>query len=79
MEGLEYGTLEFAEGESPATKLMELLASLPAQVSFAEVAPLSSEDIPIENLDPHERALLLVKEEGIDYAEAIKKSLFTAE
>ena len=79
MEGLEYGTLEFAEGESPATKLMELLASLPAQVSFSEIAPVSQDSVPLENLDPHERALLLVKDEGIDYAEAIKKSLFTAE
>ena len=53
---------------------MELLASLPAQVSFSEIAPVSQDSVPLENLDPHERALLLVKEEGIDYAEAIKKS-----
>ena len=79
MEGLEYGTLEFAEGESPATKLMELLASLPAQVSFSEVAALSSEEIPLENLDPHERALRLSKEEGLEYTEALKQTLFTAE
>jgi hypothetical protein len=79
MEGLEYGTLEFAEGESAATKLMELLASLPAQVSFSEIAPVSSGDIPVENLDPHERALRLSKEEGLDYTEALKQTLFTAE
>ena len=35
MEGLEYGTLEFSEGESPATKLMDLLAKLPSSVSFS--------------------------------------------
>ena len=79
MEGLESGTLEFAEGESPATKLMELLASLPAQVSFSEIAPHDPENIPDENLDPHERALRMVKEEGVDYAEALKQTLFTAE
>lgn len=79
MEGLEYGTLEFAEGESAATKLMDLLAALPSQVSFAEVAPFNKEELPVETLDPHEQALRLAKEEGIDYAEALKKTLFTAE
>ena len=79
MEGLEYGTLEFAEGESPATKLMDLLASLPAQVSFSEIAPYDESSVPLENLDPHERALLLVKEEGLEYSEALKQTLFTVE
>jgi len=79
MEGLEYGTLEFSEGETAATKLMEILAKLPAQVSFAEIAAHDKEALPLESLDPHEKALRLSKEEGIDYAEALKKSLFTAE
>ena len=79
MEGLEYGTLEFSEGETAATKLMEILAKLPAQVSFAEIAAHDKGALPLESLDPHERALRLSKEEGIDYAEALKKSLFTAE
>ena len=35
MEGLENGTLQFAEGESAATKLMDLLAALPSQVEFS--------------------------------------------
>jgi len=77
MEGLEYGTLEFAEGETAATKLMNLLAALPAQVSFSEVAPFNKDEIPMESLDPHEQALRMSKEEGIDYSEALKKTLFT--
>ena len=77
MEGLEYGTLEFSEGETAATKLMEILAKLPAQVSFAEIAAHDKEALPLESLDPHERALRLSKEEGIDYSEALKKTLFT--
>ena len=79
MEGLEYGTLEFAEGESAASKLMDILAALPAQVSFSEIAPFNKESLPVESLDPHERALRMVKEEGVDYSEALKKTLFTAE
>jgi hypothetical protein len=79
MEGLENGTLEFSEGESAATKLMEILASLPQQVEFSEVAGHDPEAVPVENLDPHERALLLVKESGVDYTEALKQTLFTAE
>ena len=79
MEGLEYGTLEFAEGETAATKLMEILAALPSQVSFSEVAAFNKDEIPMENLDPHERALRLSKEEGMEYSEALKKTLFTAE
>jgi hypothetical protein len=79
LEGLEYGTLEFAEGETQATKLMELLASLPAQVSFSEIASHDEDALPEESLDPHSKALRLVKESGIDYAEALKQTLFTAE
>lgn len=80
IEGLEYGTLEFAEGESSATKLMDILAALPAQVSFDEFAGGSSADIiPFESMDPHEKAVHLAKEEGLDYAEALKKTLFSAE
>ena len=77
MEGLEYGTLEFAEGESAATKLMELLAALPAQVSFSEIASHDVDALPEESLDPHSKALRLVKESGMEYAEALKQTLFT--
>ena len=79
MEGLENGTLEFSEGETAATKLMEILAALPQQVEFSEVAGHDPEAIPVENLDPHARALLLVEAEGMDYSEALKQTLFTAE
>ena len=80
IEGLEYGTLEFAEGESSATKLMDLLAALPAQVSYSEIAGGASDDmIPYDSMDPHEKAVHLTKEEGLDYTEALKKALFSAE
>jgi len=80
MEGLEYGTLEFSEGESPATKLMDLLAKLPSSVSFSEIAGGFSEDsIPFENLDPHEQALQISREEGLEYSEALKRTLFTVD
>jgi len=80
MEGLEYGTLEFSEGESPATKLMDLLAKLPSSVSFSEIAGGFNEDaIPFENLDPHEQALQISREEGLEYSEALKRTLFTVD
>ena len=79
MEGLENGTLEFSEGESPATKLMELLAALPAQVSFSEIAPHNEEEVPEEALNPHEKALRMSQEEGMSYTEALKQTLFSAE
>lgn len=80
MEGLEYGTLEFAEGETAASKLMALLASLPSQVSFSEIAGGQDvEGISYDALDPHEKALHIAKEEGVDYTEALKRALFTVE
>jgi len=78
MEGLEYGTLEFAEGESAATPLMRILENLPCQVCFEEVAGGES-FVNEEELDPHQKALKLSKDEGIEYAEALKQVLFTAE
>jgi hypothetical protein len=79
MEGLENGTLEFAEGESAATPLMSLLAALPQQVCYTEVAAHNPEEVREEDLNPHERALRLSKEEGMDYTEALKQTLFSAE
>jgi hypothetical protein len=80
MEGLEAGTLQFAEGESAATKLMDLLAALPSQVEFSEVAGGKAADaIPFEELDPHEKALKMSKEDGMSYAEALKQTLFSVE
>ena len=80
MEGLEYGTLEFSEGETPATKLMDLLAKLPSSVSFSEIAGgFSADSIPFENLDPHEMAIRIAREENIDYSEALKRTLYTVD
>jgi len=79
MEGLENGTLEFSEGETAATKLMEILAALPQQVEFSEVAAHDPKAVPMENLDPHERALRMSQEDGLSYTEALKQTLFSAE
>ncbi len=76
MEGLEYGTLEFAEGETAATPLMRILENLPAQVCYSEVAG-GETVVRDEDLDPHERALKLSKDEGLEYAEALKQVLFS--
>ena len=76
MEGLEYGTLEFSEGETLTTPLMKILSNLPAQVCYSEIAA-GETVVRDEDLDPHERALKLSKEEGIDYTEALKAVLFS--
>jgi hypothetical protein len=77
-EGLEFGTLEFSEGETAATKLLTLLSKLPPMVSFGEVAG-GTFQYAEEDLDPHARALKMVEEsEGaIDYVEALKKTMFS--
>ena len=76
LEGLEYGTLEFAEGETAASPLMAILESLPAQVCYSEVAG-GDAAVREEDLDPHQRALKISKEEGVDYTEALKQVLFS--
>jgi hypothetical protein len=75
-EGLEFGTLEFSEGETPATKLLALLSNLPPMVSFGEVVP-GTFQYAEEDLDPHAKALKLVESEGIDYVEALKRSMYS--
>jgi hypothetical protein len=77
-EGLEFGTLEFSEGETAATKLLNLLSKLPPMVSFGEVAS-GTFQYAEEDLDPHARALRMVEEsEGkLDYVEALKKTMFS--
>jgi hypothetical protein len=76
-EGLEFGTLEFSEGETPATKLLNLLSKLPPMVSFGEVAG-GSFQYAEDDLDPHAKALQLVeKGEAADYVEALKKTMFS--
>jgi hypothetical protein len=77
-EGLEFGTLEFSEGETAATKLINLLSKLPPMVSFGEVAG-GTFQYQEADLDPHARALQLVEQsEGkLDYVEALKKTMFS--
>ncbi len=76
-EGLEFGTLEFSEGETAATKLLTLLSKLPPMVSFGEVVTGGTFQYSEEDLDPHAKALKLVESEGIDYVEALKRSLYS--
>jgi hypothetical protein len=76
-EGLEFGTLEFSEGETAATKLLNLLSKLPPMVSFGEVAGGTFQYAETD-LDPHARALQMVeKGEASDYVEALKKTMFS--
>lgn len=78
-EGLEFGTIEFSEGETPATKLLNLLDRLPNMVYFGEVVGAGPNNLQDEDLDPHTRALKMVESgEASDYVEAIKKAMFTA-
>jgi hypothetical protein len=75
-EGLEFGTLEFAEGESPTTKLFGLLDRLPNLVYFGEVvAEGRFEEPEDEDLDPHARAMKMVEAGECDYVEAIKRCI----
>lgn len=76
-EGLEFGTLEFSEGETPATKLLGLLNSLPPMVTYGEMVPGGSFQYSEEDLDPHAKALRLVETEGLDYVEALKRSMYS--
>jgi hypothetical protein len=76
-EGLEFGTLEFSEGETAATKLLGLLSKLPPMVHYGEVAAGGSFQYSEEDLDPHAKALRLVESEGIDYVEALKRSMYS--
>lgn len=77
-EGLEFGTLEFSEGETAATKLLNLLSKLPPMVSFGEVAG-GTFQYAEEDLDPHAKALKMVEESNgsMDYVEALKKTMFS--
>ena len=77
-EGLEFGTLEFSEGETAASKLLGLLSKLPPMVSFGEVANGTFQYAEAD-LDPHAKALKMVEESDgkIDYVEALKKTMFS--
>lgn len=73
-EGLEFGTLEFSEGQSPTSTLFALLERLPNMVYFGEVVSNAEYQDPADDdLDPHERAMKMVANgEASDYVEAIK-------
>lgn len=73
-EGLEFGTLEFSEGQSPTSTLFALLERLPNMVYFGEVVSNAEYQDPADDdLDPHERAMRMVANgEASDYVEAIK-------
>lgn len=76
MEGLEFGTIEFSEGQTVATALLKILSKLPSSVDFGNYGdtPEFMED---EELSPHEQALKLVaKNPDLDYVEAIKQVLY---
>ena len=77
-EGLEFGTLEFAEGETPASKLLGLLDRLPNLVYFGEVAVgAGANNLDDEDLSPHELALKYVENgDCADYTEGLKKAMF---
>ena len=80
-EGLEFGTLEFSEGETPTSKLFGILNRLPSMVHFGEIVGPEDKafEANLENMDPHERALEMVKRgEASDYLEAIKTCLWTS-
>jgi hypothetical protein len=76
-EGLEFGTLEFAEGESATTTLFSILERLPNMVYFGEVvANTKFQDPEDDDLDPHEKAMRMVASgEASDYVEAIKRCI----
>lgn len=76
-EGLEFGTLEFSEGETPATKLLNLLSNLPPMVTYGEVVQGGTFQYAEEDLDPHTKALKLVETEGLDYVEALKRTMYS--
>jgi hypothetical protein len=77
-EGLEFGTLEFSEGETAATKLLSLLSKLPPMVSFGEVAGGTFQYAETD-LDPHSAALKMVEESNgeLDYVECLKRTMFS--
>jgi len=76
-EGLEFGTLNFSEGETPTSRLFEMLRRLPNMVYFGEVVSEASIPEEPEEMDPHEKALKMVANgEAADYVEAIKICLW---
>jgi hypothetical protein len=78
-EGLEFGVMEFSEGETATSLLFGILDRLPNLVDFSEYAGGSMKFVDEVDLDPHQKALAMVENSGgeMDYVEALKKAMFT--
>jgi hypothetical protein len=78
-EGLEFGVLEFSEGETATGLLFGILDSLPNLVDFSEYAGGSMKFVDEVDLDPHQKALQMVEQSGgqMDYVEALKKAMYS--
>jgi hypothetical protein len=78
-EGLEFGTLEFSEGETATSLLFGILGNLPNLVDFSEYAGGSMKFVDEADLDPHQKALAMVEKSGgeLDYVEALKKAMYS--
>jgi hypothetical protein len=78
-EGLEFGTLEFAEGESATTVLFSILNNLPNLVDFSEYAGGSMKFVDESDMNPHEKALSMVEKSNgeMSYVDALKKAMYS--
>jgi len=78
-EGLEFGTLEFSEGETATGLLFSILDRLPNLVDFSEYAGGAMKFVDEVDLDPHQKALQMVEQSGgqMDYVEALKKAMYS--
>jgi hypothetical protein len=78
-EGLEFGVMEFSEGETATSLLFGILDRLPNLVDFSEYAGGSMKFVDEVDLDPHQKALSMVEKSGgeMDYVEALKKAMFS--
>jgi len=77
-EGLEFGTMEFSEGETATSLLFGILDKLPNLVDFSEYAGGSMKYVEDTDMDPHQKALSMVEKSGgeMDYTEALKKAIY---
>jgi hypothetical protein len=78
-EGLEFGTMEFSEGETATSLLFGILDRLPNLVDFSEYAGGAMKFVDEADLDPHQKALSMVEKSGgeLDYVEALKKAMYS--
>jgi hypothetical protein len=78
-EGLEFGTMEFSEGETATGLLFGILDRLPNLVDFSEYAGGAMKFVDEVDLDPHQKALAMVEKSGgeMDYVEALKKAMYS--